>query len=512
MISALTNSAALPHSEPSRFREGFVLCCSLVLVVGLAAAFFVHHGYVLYYGDAQSHLNISRSIIDSRTPGFQEIGNVWLPLLHLICLPFVGSDKLWSTGLAGTIPVACCFVLTGFCLYWTARRVYHDRRAAAVVVSCFALNPNILYLSSIPMTEMVFFAGLTLFLLSFVQFRIANQARWFFTAIGASWIMSLTRYDGWFLIPFCALWFAIAAHRRRLLVFLAVAAAASLAPLFWIGFNWFETGNALDFFNGPYSAKAIQGNRPYPGLLDWPTALLYYSKAGQLCAGSALCTLGLVGAFFTARSKVIAVSLFLCLIPAFYLWSMHSSGNPIFVPQFYPYGYYNTRYGLAVVLLLAFTSGALAIAIPPHWRRFAAIVPLLAIIPWLFPLSSSSWICWKESERNSVERRSWTGHAAAFLIAHYTSSEGILTDLGDVTGIYCKAELPLRDTLSVNNSSAWMVGSVRPDLFHPQAWAIAQNGSALSRVLSHGVRSGYQLTYIVKTPKAPDLEIYRRLP
>ena len=74
-------------------------------------------GYILYYGDAQAHLNISRSIIDSRTPGYEQIGTVWLPALHLICLPFVRNDWLWSTGLAGTIPVAICFVIAGTCFY-----------------------------------------------------------------------------------------------------------------------------------------------------------------------------------------------------------------------------------------------------------------------------------------------------------------------------------------------------------------------------------------------------------
>ncbi len=71
------------------------------------------HGYLLYYGDAQAHLNISRSIIDSRTPGYRQLGNVWLPILHVICLPFVGNNWLWTTGLAGTIPVALCFVISG---------------------------------------------------------------------------------------------------------------------------------------------------------------------------------------------------------------------------------------------------------------------------------------------------------------------------------------------------------------------------------------------------------------
>lgn len=504
---------ALWAFEPRRvFFEGLIVCFALILIGALAASWFAAQGYTLYYGDAQAHLNISRSIIDSATPGYEQLGSVWLPLLHVLCLPFVGSNLLWSTGLAGAIPVGVCFVIAGTCFYLAARSLYQDWRAAGVVVGCFALNPNILYLASIPMTEVVFFAGLALFLLCYVRFRISNHLGWVACGVFASWMMSLTRYDGWFLIPFCALWLAAAARRHRVLFFVGVGALASLAPLYWMAHNWYETGNALDFFNGPYSAKAIQGGRPYPGFHDWPVALLYYCKAGQLCSGWPLCILGILGAVCAVCTRTAVASLFLCLTPAFYVWSIHSSQNPIFVPQFYPHGHYNTRYGLAVVVFLAFACGAIVLVIPKYWRRFGIVLPAVAIVSWLFPLRPSAWICWKESEINSVARRAWTNSAAAFTTSHYFPGEGILTDFGDVTGVYCKARLPLRETISIGNGTEWLVASMRPDLFRPQAWAVAQHGGALSQVLSQGSKTGYQLTYEIKTPGAPNLEIYRRLP
>jgi Dolichyl-phosphate-mannose-protein mannosyltransferase len=499
--------------EPRRvFAEGLIVCFALTLIVALAASWFTTRGYVLYYGDAQAHLNISRSIVDSATPGYEQLGNVWLPLLHVLCLPFVGSSLLWSTGLAGTIPVAACFVIAGTCFYLAARSIYQDWRAATVVVGCFALNPNILYLASTPMTEVVFFAALALFLLCFARFRISNRLGWVVCGVFASWAMSLTRYDGWFLIPFCALWLAAATRLHRTLIFIIVVLLASLAPLYWMAHNWYETGNALDFFNGPYSAKAIQGGRPYPGFHDWPVALLYYCKAGQLCSGWPLCVLGILGAVCAIRTKTTMAVLFLCLTPAFYVWSIHSSQSPIFVPQFYPHGHYNTRYGLAVVVFLAFACGAIVLAIPNYWRRFGILLPAFAIVCWLFPLSPSSWICWKESEINSVARRAWTEQGAAFLKSHYSAGEGILTDFGDVTGVYCRAELPLRETISIGNGPAWLVATVRPNLFHPAAWAVAQHGGTLAELLNLDSPIGYQLTYEIRTPGAPNLEIYRRLP
>ena len=245
------------------------MAAALCALIGCVAWWFYQQGYLLYYGDAQAHLNISRSIIDSRTPGYDQLGTVWLPVLHVICLPLVRYNWLWSTGLAGTIPTSLCFVVAGTFLYLAARDVYGTSMAATVVVACLALNPNLLYLSVIPMTETVFIAGLAVFLFAACRFRITQNSKLILLGVFASWWMSLTRYDGWFLIPFAGGWFALTANRKRLLTFIIFAAMASLAPLYWIGHNWWETSNAFDFYNGPYSPRAIQGGKPYPGYHNW---------------------------------------------------------------------------------------------------------------------------------------------------------------------------------------------------------------------------------------------------
>src|SRR4051812_6012025 len=143
--TALRNSGASLPSRSIPLRELSAVGAALSLLILLAAWWTFREGYILYYGDAQAHLNISRSIIDSRTPGHDQLGTVWLPILHLLCLPLVGNTWLWSTGLAGTVPVALCFILAGTFFYAAAREVYGSVAPAGVVVTCFALNPNILY-------------------------------------------------------------------------------------------------------------------------------------------------------------------------------------------------------------------------------------------------------------------------------------------------------------------------------------------------------------------------------
>lgn len=510
----MTNSGDLPRS--SRYRggaEAAIVCASLCILIALFASWCFRHGYVLFYGDAQSHLNISRSIIDSRTPGYDQLGTVWLPLLHVICLPLVGNDRLWSTGLAGTIPVALCFVVAGLGFYLAAKEVYRSSIAAVVVVSCFVLNPNALYLGSIPMTEIVFLAGLALLLFALFRFRRTQSKMPILVGLIASWSMSLTRYDGWFLIPFAGILFALFARRRRWLVLIVFGALASLAPLYWMAHNWWETANALDFYNGPYSAVAIQGGKPYYGYRDWILAAVYYGKAGQLCAGWCLVIVGVAGIVCAVRAKAIAPVLFLLLTPLFYIWSIHSSGGtPIHLPQLPPYSYYNSRYGIAVVVLAAFAAGAIVVALPERWKKLALILPLFSIAPWLLPLSRENWICWKESRVNSVSRRAWSAAGADFLLAHYHPGEGILTASGtdDVAGIFCRARIPLRDVLHVGNGPSWFATTLRPDLVHQEAWVIAQAGDSLSTKMKRAPHSPYRMVYEIQAGDAPALEIYRR--
>ena len=80
------------------------------VVVGLsilfsivAIAYSYANDYIVTYGDAESHLNIAKRTINSITPGFAQLGGIWLPIPHIMMIPFIWSDFLWRTGLAGSI-------------------------------------------------------------------------------------------------------------------------------------------------------------------------------------------------------------------------------------------------------------------------------------------------------------------------------------------------------------------------------------------------------------------------
>src|SRR5205807_9227685 len=123
------------------------LSAYLFAPLGAAVGRFVQQrGYTLCSGEAASHLSIARRVTDSRTPGFDQIGTVWLPLPHLLMVPLAADDQLWRSGLAGAIPSAVCFVLAGAFFYAAAKSVFSSRAAGASAAALLALNPNLLYL------------------------------------------------------------------------------------------------------------------------------------------------------------------------------------------------------------------------------------------------------------------------------------------------------------------------------------------------------------------------------
>lgn len=472
-------------------------------------------GYTLYYGDAEAHLNIARRILDSRTPGLEQIGTVWLPLPHLLMLPWVMHDAWWRSGLAGAIPSALCFVLAGTFLFAAALRVYGSRAAALAVAFLFALNANILYLQSTPMTELLFLAALAALLWSTVWFRDSQSVLAIFAAAAASNAASLTRYEGWFLIPFVCLYFLVIARRKGHAILFGVLAA--LGPLVWLAHNQYYFSNALEFYNGPWSAMAIYrrqlagGMTAYPGDHDWRKALQYYFAAGRLTAGPALLFLGALGAVAAFARKIMWPIALLALPPFFYVWSMHSSGTPIYVPSLWPSTWYNTRYAVALIPLAAFAAGGLVLR--KRWGP-AILVVLLVIAAGLSLRAAFSSVCWKESEVNSEARRAWTHEAAEFLSHNYDPGAGILYSFGDLTGILREAGIPLREGLHDGNHPQWDAVMARPDLVLHEEWALAFAGDQVANLLMKAETGGvhYRLRKQIVVKGAPVVEIYQRQP
>jgi Dolichyl-phosphate-mannose-protein mannosyltransferase len=487
---------------------------ALALLSAAAITVFYSHGWLLYYGDAEAHLNIARRMVDSRTPGYDQVGTVWLPLPHWLMLPFVRVDGLWLNGMAGAIPAALGFLLAGTFLYAAAYRIFDCASAAAAAAGFFALNPNVLYLQSIPMTESIFFACLLGLLYFTVRFRDTQGWGAVVGAGMAACAATLTRYDGWFLLPFAAVYFLFAAKRNRVRVALLFSLLAALGPLFWLFHNWWLTMDPLAFYRGPYSARAIQGNTAYPGKNDWREAFLYYRIAAQLCAGPCLPWIALAGAVAALFRRAFWPLLLLALPGVFYIWSMRfSGGTPIFIPVLPPFSYYNSRYGMAVLPLFALAGAGLVSVAPRPLRATLGLAAILAaIIPWILHPAPANWVTWEESRVNSVGRREWTRQTADYLGPRYVRGSGILTGFGDLTGVYRTLAIPLRETFTPDNGLPFDAAVSRPELFLHETWVVTMGGAAAQSAVNRAARLGivYSLEKTIIVKDAPVIEIYRR--
>jgi hypothetical protein len=487
-------------------------------VVSAAFLWFCHRrGYTLYSGDATAHVNIARRVVDSRTPGYEQLGTVWLPLPHALMLPLVRYDSLWRSGLAGAIPAAACFILAAAFLYAALRRATGSRAAAVSAVAVFSLNPNLLYLQSTPMTEPIFFAAFA----AVVYFCVSYQAEprlWRALAAGAAMLAAtLTRYEGWFAIPFVAVFFLLAGSRTAAAVFLVVA---GLGPLYWLGHNWYFYGDALEFYRGPYSAQAIyarglaRGHAPFPGEHDLPAAWLYYRTAAETVLGRPVVWLGGVAAVVVAIRRTTRPLLLLAAPAAFYLLSLYGGGTEIFLPSLRPFSYYNTRYALAALPFCAAAVGALVALCPRPLLRAAAAAALMSVClgGWAARPSVESWVCWKEAEVNSRGRRAWTQKAAEFFRDRYAPGDGILTASGDVLAIYQTAGIPLRETLHDGSQLQWYSAVWRPDLFLRQRWVVALAGDTISFNLVNPKRFSSVATRVAvfSAEREPVIEVWRK--
>ena len=342
---------------------------SAALSVG-ALIFYYHQGAILLYGDAVAHIHIARRVFDSRTPGLFQLGTVWLPLPHLLDIPFIVNDRLWQTGLGASIPSMIAYI-AGVLGVFRLVRALASGVAAWIAALIYALNPNLLYMQSTAMGESLYLA---LFVWSVVYFaEFVRQARDDAEQAGKSLkkcglmvsAAMLVRYDGWFLAAVIGVSAAILLWRMRpyapplrrgLRNFLLLT--GSTAALFLL-YNQIAFDNALEFANGPYSARAIQQRSKtatmpsYPGENSPRDATLQFLKVSRLnMAQGRTEFLLLNGAFIALLASLYFARRYLSWVVLwtplpFYVLCIAWGSVPIYHPEWWPFSYYNVRYGLA---------------------------------------------------------------------------------------------------------------------------------------------------------------------
>jgi hypothetical protein len=470
----------------------------ITLVSQLAAAaslfsflLYFRHADLLLYGDAVAHINIARRVIDSRTPGLLQLGTVWLPLPHLLMIPFLFSDAAWQTGIAGAVPSMCAYVLGTAGVFRLFRGLlssqpqtdYAARATAWLAAGLYAANPNLLYMQSTAMTEVLYLAFFIWSVVHFSEFVQSAQAASnddsHASLMKCGWCVAgacLTRYDGWFFaVAMClaASWVAISRKqdvlRRELVKFVLLVVGA---PLLWLGYNAIIYRNPLEFASGPYSARIIEQQKtalspssPHPGWHSLPISFSYFLKAAEDNVAEGKLQKFWVGLLLAGAAIILAFMrrfwpLLLLGIPlVFYTLSTAYGSVPIYLPNWWPFSYYNVRFGLE--LLPAF---AVMAALAVHFlltrarQRSAKIMIVVCILVLAAASNGLLWkaqpICYREAWINSRTRIAFEAHLAATLIKLPRDST-FLMYLGDHVGAIQDAGIPLRRTINEGDHRPW---------------------------------------------------------
>jgi len=495
--------------RPAKREEVMPLALAAVVVAFAALMVCVAKGYLLLYGDAVAHLGIARRILDTRNPGLIQLGGVWLPLPHLLMLPFVQRLDWWQNGLAGAWPSLLCFVLSAVGFYRLARRMVPP--AWALVATLFyGLNPNLLYLSTTAMTEPLFLAIiiwttlLAMECVAAIRAGLAKVVNRKLLLLGLLIMAAVfTRYDGW--IFGAAVWCLIAwqlwrspIRQQATLGFAVFTLLAVAGPVMWLAYNQHFFHDPLDFMRGPYSAAAIEkrttppSSHHYPGWHDPIWAAVLYMRTSQLDAavwetGFIVAAMAIVGMVFAVRKRLELSSLLLWVPLPFYIYSIAFGSIPIFIPPLIPHSYYNSRYGMemlpAFALFAALTLSWLQAQLlekRPLFARLMQPIVLFLVAANTVTMMYAIPLVLKEAKANSTSRISFEGAVARELSA-FPKGATILMYNSDHVGALQQAGIPLRQTISETDYDTWKVALADPA--QSAAYVVAIDGDPVAKAV-----------------------------
>src|SRR5690242_18898978 len=105
-------------------------------------AIHVRAGDHLLHFDAKAHLVVARRTIDSLTPGWTQLGAVWLPLPHILNALPAQVDALYVSGLFASGLSFVAFVGALLALALAVRTATGDPWAGVVALALPAANPG----------------------------------------------------------------------------------------------------------------------------------------------------------------------------------------------------------------------------------------------------------------------------------------------------------------------------------------------------------------------------------
>lgn len=500
------------HVAPRRDKTPWLVgaLASALSVVAFMVA--LSRNEVLRYSDAVSHLLIARRVVDSPTPGATQLGDAWLPLPHIMMLPFVWVNWLYTSGLAGSIGSMAAFVAGCVLMYLIVFRFTGKKIAGAVSTAAYAGCFALIYLQATPMTESLLFSTMLAAVYFVQRWADTGKASYFIAGATASMAATLTRYEAWPMAV--ALWITVGLiatqqhvpgigkknHRRRTWDRVRVFAPLGVGVIFvgWPLWNQIIFGDFLDFQHGAYSHPPLGSNEPAVHSL-WITIKTYY-YAAETCVGLPMLIIGAVGLIVflvreVFRSKQCAARalpiLTLLAAPALIMLSIYTGQRPLHVVQITGEAY-NVRYGLAVLPVMAIFVGYLTTLFKGTVLRAALSAVALAAVVFTGVTSMQNGI----DPVVGIEHASTTStEVAKAFDQKYTGGHVLMESWGNEYLAY--KVVPSRQHIDEGSYRIWDMALKNPAGQHIE-WIVMRGGNqpdALWQKLGSWQLAKYHLVY-----------------
>lgn len=500
-----------------------LLSTAFLMAVG-SSIFFYFQGSLLAYGDAESHINIAKRVVDSLTPGLAQLGGIWLPLPHIMMMPFVFFNFLWRTGFAGSIVGGICYIIAAVYLYKLTLLVTKNKLSAFITFLVFALNTNILYLQATPMSELPLIVFFVLSIYYFIHY-LQNEKKLFSLILAAFFGLcaTLSRYDGWFLVGFEALSLIIYYFPKKLFKELEgkivlFATLAFFGILLWFLWDLLILGDPLYFSNSPFSAKSQQQGWLAKGEL--PTykniflSFIYYFVTSLHSIGILIfipVILGFAIFFFQKKYSNKLITALLLSFPFIFYWATLFMGQsvifiPDLTPSWYQWRLFNVRYGVMMIPFASFFFGFLFTKKIRFLQIFLAVC--LIVQTTLFFTGKDPTITLSDgtiglSAAKKVDATSWMQH-------HYDKGLILLDDYARTLSVV-KSGLPIDKVIYIGNKPYWEESLREPEKY--ATWIVLQKDDEVwKKLYDDKNQRGRLFKYFQKVYTSPEILIFKRNP
>ena len=417
----------------------------------------VHRAHLLHF-DAKAHLLVARRVLDNITPGWTQLGSVWLPLPHLLNVLPTASDSLYQSGLFASLLGLAFFVAGVLALGAAALHGTGDRWAAAVAMAVPLLNPGWLYIEATPMTEPLFLGlvgGLAYWV---VRFRSSGRDRDLFAAAACAFLVALVRYEAWPIIAAAAV-VACGGEGPRSRAELArragiVGGLGLVLPVLLFGIHtWFASERFL---------YVIDDGNLTEQRGSVPLAVVQLAEGIAQAFGSPLALAGCAALALVAvrwRDPLLAMA-FACSGPAVVTFTAYMAGHPA-----------KTRYPLLLAPAFALALAAVTRGRPGAQLAALAVAALQAVVaPDPLPVL-------QEATRDRVNVAIRRPAMEAFR-QRYRGGR-LLASMGSTAPVLWETRLPLREVVHEGNGHTWESAVVDPSRY--VQWVLLAEGDVLDQ-------------------------------